>query len=199
MFFKKKIILSDDVVLVVGLGNPGQKYKRTRHNIGFMVLNQMAERFDRAFVKHKRHYKYCVISNFSREFVLIKPTTYMNRSGLAVSEALHFFNIKNPQLLVMHDDLNLPFDKLRLRAKGSDGGHKGLASIIYHLQTQEIPRLRIGVGAQFDREQMVEFVLSPFYQEEQKSLPALIERASDATLCFLENGIERAMNDYNQN
>jgi len=183
--------------LLAGLGNPDIKYVNTRHNIGFMVIDQLSQRFNRSFLKGGTRFWWCEIDYLQKHVILIKPNTYMNLSGLAVQEAIDIFKVEFPQLLIILDDFNLPFGKLRLRAKGSDGGHRGQASIIYHLQTQNFPRLRIGIGTPVDQTEMVDYVLAPFSAEEQKQLPEIINDAVEACLFFVNNGITAAMNHFN--
>ena len=183
--------------LLVGLGNPGQQYINTRHNIGFMVLDNLAQKFQRAFTHKGEFFWSCEFLYLGNHVIAIKPDTYMNLSGLAVREAVEKYRIAFPHLLIIYDDLHLPFGKLRLRAKGSDGGHKGQASIIYHLQSQQFPRLRIGIESEISRENVVDFVLSSFDESEFKQLPALIERAASGCLSFVSNGISHTMNQLN--
>jgi PTH1 family peptidyl-tRNA hydrolase len=128
---------------------------------------------------------------------VVKPLTFMNNSGLAVRQLLKRYRIPLEHLLVIHDDINLPFGRIRLRGKGSDGGHNGLASIIRHLSTQEFPRLRVGVGADFGPGEMVDYVLSKFDRHERGELGGVVDRATDASLTFIASGVEAAMNRYN--
>jgi len=168
--------------LLVGLGNPGENYRATRHNLGFMVVDELAKRKDIKF----RADNHALTTNFlegDRKVLLAKPLTYMNKSGIAVSGLLNKFKIPLNQLLVITDDFNLPFGKLRLRSSGSDGGH---------------PRLRVGIG-QEKMGDTVGFVLSEFNRTEKKQLPEVIERAADASLAFIDNNITQVMNKYNVN
>lgn len=187
----------DNSFLLAGLGNPGKKYFGTKHNTGFMVVDEIGAKLKIQSAGQHKNYWIGRSSYFSSEIILLKPLTYMNLSGVAVQEACEFYAIDLQRLLIIYDDFNLPFGKLRLRAKGSDGGHKGLASIIYQLQTQNFPRLRIGIGAPLEKEQVVDYVLSPFNSEEKLKLPEIIDRSVDATLSFIKNGIVYAMNQYN--
>jgi PTH1 family peptidyl-tRNA hydrolase len=187
----------DSPFLLVGLGNPGKKYFDTKHNTGFMVVDQIGAKLKIQSAANKNN---CWIGRseyLSHELILLKPLTYMNLSGVAVQEVYESFSINLQQLLIIYDDFNIPFGKLRLRAKGSDGGHKGLASVIYHLQTQNFPRLRIGIGAPLEKEQVVDYVLSPFNSEEKPKLPEIIDRAVEASFSFITNGIGFAMNQFN--
>jgi len=186
-----------DFYLLVGLGNPGPNYRATRHNIGFMVVDEIARIKEENF----RSDRNCLTADFlegGRKVILMKPITYMNKSGIAVSGLLNKFNVPLSNLLIISDDFNLPFGKLRLRGNGSDGGHNGLASIIQQLGTRDFPRLRIGIG-QEKMSDTVSFVLSNFNREEKKQLPEVIERAAEASLSFIVNGLTHVMNKYNVN
>lgn len=184
--------------LVVGLGNPGAEYSETRHNIGFKTLDALASASnvvftparlgDRAEIKHK-----------GRAIILIKPSTFMNLSGKAVNYWLQEEKIPVERLLVVTDDLALPFGKIRLRKKGSDGGHNGLKSIQESLGTNVYPRMRFGIGADFPQGKQVNYVLAPWSEEEQAELPQRIQLMGDAVLSFVSIGIERTMNGFNNN
>ncbi len=184
--------------MLVGLGNPGREYADTRHNIGFMVIDHLAQQEDVRLAKTSTTYISGTGNIAGRSVVLAKPLTYMNRSGLAVLRMVERYAVPLDRLLVILDDFNLPFGRLRIRAKGSDGGHNGLASIIDFLSSSAFPRLRIGIGND-TLSDAVEFVLSPFEPEEQRRLPELIDHASDACRSFVEHGIQRTMNIFNQN
>lgn len=186
-------------VLVIGLGNPGKQYERTRHNVGFMVVEALAEKHRCIFRAGKGEY---LISDTLRlaapeaELVLLKPLTYMNNSGLAVRHALDYFKFELAQLLVVSDDFQLPLGKLRLRLKGSEGGHNGLRSIAAHLGTQEFARLRLGIGAA-DAANSANYVLSPFAKLEQEELTQMIQKAANAVCDFALHGWQYVMNQYN--
>lgn len=182
--------------LLVGLGNIGPEYANTRHNIGFMVLDYLAKKHDATF-DTGRHAFVTEIKTKGRSFTLVKPTTYMNLSGKAVSHWLSSLKIPASQMLVITDDLALPYGKLRLRAKGSAGGHNGLKHIEETLGTTEYPRLRFGVEANFPKGRQVDYVLSPFSPDEQIELPTLIEKAAEMAVSFGTIGLERTMNFYN--
>ncbi|RDC63966.1 Aminoacyl-tRNA hydrolase [Adhaeribacter pallidiroseus] len=182
--------------LLVGLGNIGPEYANTRHNIGFMVLDYLAKKNEATF-DTGRHSFVTEIKTKGRSFTLVKPTTYMNLSGKAVSHWLNILKIPANQMLVITDDLALPFGKLRMRAKGSAGGHNGLKHIEETLGSNEYPRLRFGVDAQFAKGRQVDYVLSPFTADEQVELSLLIEKAADMSISFGTIGLERTMNFYN--
>ncbi|MDZ7360281.1 MAG: aminoacyl-tRNA hydrolase [candidate division KSB1 bacterium] len=179
--------------LIVGLGNPGPRYANTRHNVGFKVVERLAERLQLSFRPGKGDY----LLASGATILLMKPLTFMNNSGLAVRHAADDFGLECSRILIVLDDHQLPLGKLRLRTSGSDGGHNGLASVIQHLGTQEIPRLRLGIGAEFAKGEMADYVLSAFSKEEQKRLPEIYDRAVEAALSFINDGVQQAMNKFN--
>ncbi|MEM6642167.1 MAG: aminoacyl-tRNA hydrolase [Bacteroidota bacterium] len=182
--------------LIAGLGNIGAEYELTRHNIGFLVLDRLADSHKVAFSQNKLAYT-AEIKYKGRTLILAKPTTYMNLSGKAVNHYLQSGKIPNERLLVITDDLALPYGKLRLKPKGSAGGHNGLKNIEQLIGGQAYPRLRFGVGSEFHRGQQVDYVLSPFNKEEMGQLVENMDKAIEAILAFCTIGIERAMNAYN--
>jgi len=184
--------------LIVGLGNPGERYKNTRHNLGFRVVDALAEKNKRDFKPGRGDYLFCEIGKEEqRSFILIKPLTYMNASGEAVVDALDHFSLKRENLLVVCDDVNLPLGKIRIRKKGTDGGHRGLKSIIYHLNSIQFARLRMGIGELPEGMELEEFVLREFDKEEQKTVEGMIERACTAVENALIWGIEDSMSRFN--
>jgi PTH1 family peptidyl-tRNA hydrolase len=185
------------VKLIVGLGNPGPKYRETRHNVGFKVLERLAERLRAPFSKEKYHALVAEGRHEGDRLVLMKPLTFMNNSGLAVGRAVRYTGVEFDDLLVVVDEVHLPLGRLRLRGNGSAGGHNGLKSIIAHLGSQEFPRLRLGVGAVDDPGGMVDHVLSAFAVAERPEVDTMIDRATDAVLAFLSDGLEQTMNAYN--
>lgn len=183
---------------IIGLGNPGKEYEQTRHNVGFMVVDRLNERFRGSFKKSKSLYFSSKISLKNIPVLLVKPITYMNLSGQAVRRLVDYFKIEDlSKLLIVSDDFNLPLGTIRLRPSGSAGGQKGLQSIIQVLQTNEIARLRIGIGSPF--RDATSHVLSPFSRSEQKALPELIDWAADGVESFILSGIDIAMSIYNRN
>lgn len=182
--------------LILGLGNIGPEYADTRHNIGFMVVDYLAQKHEARF-EIGRHAFVTEIKHKGKTFVLVKPTTYMNLSGKAAAHYLTSLKLEKEQMLVVTDDLALPYGKLRLKGKGSAGGHNGLKSIQETLGTDEYARLRFGVDANFPKGRQVDYVLNPFSADEQIDLPLRIEKAADAVLAFGTLGIERAMNVVN--
>ena len=184
--------------LVVGLGNPGEKYENTRHNVGFLTVDELAGRLDIPVQK----LKYRALTNTARlggaPVLLMKPVTFMNLSGEAVGQAAAFYKIPPERVLVISDDVSLPLGKLRIRKSGSAGGHNGLKNIIQHLGTDAFPRVKIGVGQKPHPDyDMADWVLSKFTGEDKKAIDAAILRAADAVECLLKEGPDRAMNRFN--
>lgn len=182
--------------LICGLGNIGPEYELTRHNIGFLVVDALAKEHDATW-KQGRHVFETEIRHKGRTLTLIKPTTYMNLSGKAVSHWMKELKMPIENLLVVTDDLALPFGKLRLKAKGSSGGHNGLKDIEEKLGGNAYPRLRFGVGDDFPQGRQVDYVLSPFSAKEKGDLASYIDRAVKACLSFSSNSLARVMNDFN--
>lgn len=183
--------------LIVGLGNPGSEYADTRHNIGFQVLDALTGASGTAFTP-ARYGDKAEVRHKGRTFILIKPTTFMNLSGKAVRYWMDQENIPAERLLVITDDLALPFGAVRIRARGGAGGHNGLTSIIELTGTEEFPRLRFGIGSDFARGRQSDYVLGAWSEAERKELPARIEMASKAVLQFGLLGVESAMNNFNK-
>jgi PTH1 family peptidyl-tRNA hydrolase len=180
--------------LVAGLGNPGPEYAATRHNIGFMVADQLTAQFGSTW---ERSTKWDALSANCGAVLLVKPMSFMNRSGYPLLAIAQFYKIAPREILVVLDDLALPLGRLRLRAGGGSGGHNGLESIIMQFGTEEIPRLRIGIGeAPF--EGSVDYVLSRFFEEEKPIVRSIIDRAVEAVKCAIDNGLNSAMNTFNK-
>jgi len=195
MFFQKKAPVA---WIVVGLGNPGDKYENTRHNAGFLVMDELARRgnFSIQKVKHKALTNTAVIGG--QGVLVMKPTTYMNLSGEAVGDAARFYKIPADHVLVISDDTDLPVGKLRIRKNGSAGGHNGLKSIIQHLGTDQFPRLKVGVGGKPHPDyDMADWVLGKLQGEDKKTMDAAVKRAADAIECLLKDGADKAMNKFN--
>jgi len=180
--------------LVVGLGNPGAEYAGTRHNVGFAVLDRFGQRESLAF---ERQAKWGAAIGKSGDAILLKPMTFMNRSGDPVAAVADFYKIVSAEILIVLDDLALPLGRLRIRESGGPGGHNGLESVIVNLATEEIPRLRLGIGAAPEHGS-IDYVLSPFFEEEKPLVTAMIERAADAVKCAIDNGVVSAMNRFNR-
>ncbi len=183
--------------LIVGLGNMGAEYDDTRHNAGFLVVDKLAEEFEVTFKDSRLGF----VSEFKhkgRTFILLKPTTYMNRSGKAVLYWLQKHNIKVDNLLVIVDDLNLDFEKIRLRGKGSAGGHNGLKDINQVLGGNNYARLRFGIGSDFSKGRQVDFVLGKWSNQEAEKLPELTKKAADIVKSFGAIGLAFTMNQFNK-
>ena len=184
--------------LVVGLGNPGDKYDNTRHNVGFAAIDQLAEELRVPVQKLKYRALTQTVELGGAKVLLMKPITYMNLSGEAVGEAARFFKIPADHVLVLSDDVSLPVGKLRIRKGGSAGGHNGLKSIIQHLGTDQFPRVKIGVGEKphpyYD---MADWVLGKFAGEDLKTITQAIQRAGKAAECYIHDGPDQAMNRFN--
>jgi PTH1 family peptidyl-tRNA hydrolase len=190
------------VKLIVGLGNPGRRYARTRHNVGFRVTERLRERWrfdppeerwDALFARGR------VAALGGLDVGVLEPQTYMNESGGALTAALRKLPVEDVSrdVLVVLDDADLPFGRLRLRASGSDGGHRGLADVIARLGTRDVPRMRFGIGRPALPMETKDFVLARFDAEEEAALPGLLDRAAQATECFLAEGAAAAMNRFN--
>lgn len=195
MFFKKPSQIS---WLVVGLGNVGDRYEGTRHNVGFEVADELGERgsFPIQRLRHKALTQSAEIGG-TRALVM-KPVTYMNLSGEAVGDAARFYKIPADHVLVICDDISLPVGKLRIRKGGSAGGHNGLKSIIAHLGTDQFPRVKVGVGGKPDPDyDLADWVLGKFQGEDRKTMDEAVKRAADAVECILRDGCEKAMNRFN--
>ena len=183
--------------LLIGLGNPGREFRDTRHNVGFMLIDRLAVRLDARGLKVQS--KAVVTSAIfeDRKLILAKPQTYMNLSGHSAQGLLNFYKVPVENMLVAHDDLDLPFGTLRIRPKGGPGGQKGMASTIELLGTDGFPRLRIGIGRPPGRMDPSAYVLQNFSREDMKLLSEIIDRAVEAALEFVRNGVNAAMNKYN--
>lgn len=186
-----------DPYLIIGLGNPGREYKDTRHNIGFMLIDHLAEKIGARGMKVQS--KAIVTSGLFEEtkLILAKPQTYMNLSGHSVQGLLHFYKIPLENLIVAHDDLDIPYGTIRIRPTGGPGGQRGMANTIELLGTKDFPRLRLGIGRPPGRMDAKDYVLQNFSKDELKLMPELLTRASDAALEFVKNGLNAAMNKYN--
>ena len=184
--------------ILAGLGNPGEKYAKTRHNMGFLTVDLLAEKQGVKLNKVKFKAAYNILRFGGARVLVMKPQTFMNLSGEAVREAAHFYKIPPEHVLVIYDDVSLPVGKLRVRPTGSAGGHNGIKNIIAHLGTQEFPRIKIGTGAPAGGgAEMIDWVIGVPSQAERKILVDSFERAVKAAADILENGCQKAMNDYN--
>jgi peptidyl-tRNA hydrolase, PTH1 family len=192
--------------LIVGLGNPGREYRDTRHNVGFMVVDEIARRYQLDWAMAPSQVPDAFVAKRfgtpggagnTAAFMVAKPLTFMNRSGDAVAALARYYDVPNADLLVVYDEVALPFTRLRARPSGSSAGHNGIKSIIDRLGTQEFPRLRLGVGRGDGRRELSDHVLAKFERGEQAELESFIARAADAAEMFAAEGILKVMNVYN--
>jgi peptidyl-tRNA hydrolase, PTH1 family len=189
--------VADDRVLVVGLGNPGPRYAGTRHNAGFLVVNLLAERIGGRFKAHKGRADIVEGQVADGPVVLMKPKCYMNESGGPIVSIARFYKVPVERIVVVHDELDLPFGTLRLKRGGGDGGHNGLRSTSAALGSREYARVRFGIGRPPGRQDPADYVLRDFAAAERKELDFLVDRAADAVQALLGSGLEAAQNTYN--
>ena len=187
----------EQTFLLVGLGNPGREYKDTRHNFGFMLIDRITVRLNARGMKVQSKAIVTTAMHEDYKLILAKPQTFMNLSGQSVQGLLHFYKIPLENLIVAHDDLDLPYGTIRIRPTGGPGGQRGMANTIELLGTKDFPRLRLGIGRPPGRMDAKDYVLQNFSKDELKLLPELLTRASDAALEFVKNGLNAAMNKYN--
>ncbi len=193
--FKKQ---SGENWLIVGLGNPGREYERSRHNCGFRALDLIAESLGCKTDKLKFQGLYCQTTYNGKKLFLLKPQTYMNLSGRSVLQLSAYFNIPPQRIIVLFDDISLPPGRLRIRADGSAGGHNGIKSIIQEVGSQDFPRVKIGVGAKPNPEyDLADWVLSSFSAQEEKALSVSLKNAADAVLAIIDHGVPEAANKFN--
>lgn len=185
-----------DIRLIAGLGNPGPEYAATRHNIGFIVVDQLAAQFGSPWEKSVPQWREDALLARCGPVLLAKPLSFMNRSGYPIFAIAQFYKIQPQEILVVLDDFSLPLGRLRLRVRGGPGGHNGLESLIVQFGTEDIPRLRIGIGAA-PRERSVDHVLGRFFDEEKPIVRSTIDRAVEALKCVIDNGLVSAMNTFN--
>lgn len=182
--------------IIVGLGNPGKKYENTRHNMGFIAVDLLAEKYGIKVEKNK--FKALVGEGriAGRKVLLVKPQTYMNLSGQSVMEVMNFYKEDIENLIVIYDDIDIPTGTIRLRKKGSAGTHNGMRNIVYLLQEDGFPRIRVGIGSE-SKVDLIHYVTSGVTKKEKDLLEDALTRAADAAACIVEKGIEKAMNEYN--
>jgi len=183
--------------LLIGLGNPGREYRDSRHNVGFMLVDRIAVRLGARGMKVQS--KAIVINSMyeDRKLILAKPQTYMNLSGQSVQGLIHFYKLPLTNVLIAYDDLDIPFGTIRIRPGGGPGGQRGMASTIEQLGTNDFPRLRIGIGRPPGKMDPAAYILQDFTRAEMKILSEILDRAADAALEFVVNGLDKAMNKYN--
>lgn len=183
--------------IIVGLGNPGTKYENTRHNAGFMVMDRLAKKCNESIWKEKFSAEYIKTRIDGEDVILLKPTTFMNNSGLALRQCMDFFKVSSEDVLVIYDDVDLPVGKLRLRQKGSAGGHNGIKSVIQCIFTSEFDRIRVGVGKD-PKIDMINWVLSKFRDEEKEELDKALDSACQAAYYSVSHSFIDTMNRYNK-
>ncbi|MEK6256432.1 MAG: aminoacyl-tRNA hydrolase [Chloroflexota bacterium] len=198
--FIKNLLSGDHKMnyLIAGLGNPGKEYANNRHNIGFLVVDKIAEIVGEKFSRVEKRALVAKGEYKGSKLILAKPTTYMNLSGEPIGALVKFYNLEPQNILIIYDELDLPFDSIRVKPSGGSAGHKGMKSIINHLGTQDFARIRVGIGRPPGKKSAPKHVLQNFSKEQQKELPFVISDAADAALHFMENGVDDAMNKYNK-
>ncbi|RXT09005.1 aminoacyl-tRNA hydrolase [Ammoniphilus sp. CFH 90114] len=183
--------------LIVGLGNPGKQYEKTRHNAGFMAVDECARTLGIDMNQLKFKGMYGVGHVKGEKVILLKPLTYMNLSGESIIQVMQFFKLETDQLVVIYDDLDTAVGQIRVRMKGSAGGHNGIKSIIQHLGTEEFYRIRVGIGRPPAGRKVVDYVLEPFHQEEEGDIQSAVKKASEAANSWLEDSFVQVMNRFN--
>lgn len=184
-------------LLLIGLGNPGREYANTRHNFGFMAIDRLAVRLNAQGMRVQSKAIVTTAVYEDRKLILAKPQTFMNLSGQSVQGLAHFYKIPNESLMILSDDLDLPFGTIRIRASGGPGGQRGLSSILERLGTKDVPRMRLGIGRPPGRMDPADYVLQNFSRDDLQSLSEILDRAADAALEFVVNGLTTAMNKFN--
>ncbi|MCJ7554762.1 MAG: aminoacyl-tRNA hydrolase [Ignavibacteriaceae bacterium] len=183
---------------ILGIGNPGERYRNTRHNVGFQLLDYFVSVQKLKFKASKFDYYFSEGEIDNKPFVIVKPTTYVNNTGVAIHQCLSFYGIIAQDLLVLVDDINLSFGEIRLRKSGGDGGHNGLTSIIYHLNTEDFPRLRFGIDNDFEKGALSDYVLSQFNDEELGKMNKLSELSSILISSFIIDGYDFMLAEYSR-
>lgn len=189
--------IESQTYLIVGLGNPGRRYRNDRHNIGFMVMNQLAEKYGEAFGKVQFDALVTIFRLDGEKVLLVKPQTFMNNSGTSVAQLKRYYRILSTNILIIFDDLDLPVGYLRVRPQGGSGGHQGMQSIIKNIGSQEFPRMRLGIGRPPGKMDPSTYVLQSFTEEESLTVEIQLNRAVECIETFLSDGIETAMNHFN--
>lgn len=185
------------IYLITGLGNPGREYRFNRHNVGFMLLDKLAEHLEVSFSRLESKALVTKTNYSNARLILVKPQTYMNNSGQAVGSLLRFYKVPLENLFVVYDDVDLPLGTIRIRSGGGSAGQKGMKSIIERLGSQDFPRIRIGVGRPPGRMSAADYVLQDFSSDEKTLISETLDRGVEATLMFVREGLETAMNRYN--
>ena len=183
--------------LIAGLGNPGRSYAGTRHNIGFMVIDALSRELNVRLTGRRFHSRNALAEKDGKQLMLIRPATYMNLSGRSVKACADYYQIDNDHILIIHDDLDLPFGKIKMVSHGGAGGHRGIQSIFDHFESKAFSRIKIGIGRPENGEKIEDFVLSPFYSSQKETLNEVIGFSVHACSLYLSEGIEVAMNRIN--
>ncbi|WP_456402667.1 aminoacyl-tRNA hydrolase [Persephonella sp.] len=182
---------------VIGLGNPGKKYENTRHNIGFMVVDVVAPILKCGKKKIEKCFSHIYICE-DKDIILAKPQTFMNNSGVAVKNILEDYNLTPEEILVIYDDLDLPLGTVKLKKKGSSGGHRGVQSIIENIRTEEFPRIKVGIGRPPNKNQVVDYVLSPFSKEEEILVDKILQHTANCVVNVVKYGVDKSLNLCNK-
>jgi PTH1 family peptidyl-tRNA hydrolase len=189
--------MTENTFLIIGLGNPGREYRDTRHNFGFMMIDRIAVRLNARGMKVRSKAIVMDARHEDKKLILAKPQTFMNLSGQSVQGLAHFYKVPPANLMILSDDLDIPFGTIRIRASGGPGGQRGLGSIFEKLGTKDVPRLRIGIGRPPGRMDPAAYVLQNFSRNEIKEVSGILDRGSDAVFAFVDHGLNKAMNDFN--
>lgn len=193
----QELPMTDTSFLLIGLGNPGREYAGSRHNFGFMLIDRIAVRLNAQGMKVQSKAIVTTANYEGHKLILAKPQTYMNLSGQSVQGLAHFYKIPNENLMILSDDLDLPFGTIRIRASGGPGGQRGLSSILEKLGTKDVPRMRLGIGRPPGRMDPANYVLQNFSRDDMQAISEILDRAADAALTFVTDGLEKAMNKFN--
>lgn len=189
--------MTENTFLLIGLGNPGREYANTRHNFGFMLIDRLAVRLNARGMKVQSKAIVMTAQYEDRKLILAKPQTFMNLSGQSVQGLIHFYKIPLTNVMILSDDLDLPFGTIRIRASGGPGGQRGLSSILERLGTKDVPRLRLGIGRPPGRMDPANYVLQNFSRDDMQAISEILDHAADAVLAFVSHGLNKAMNEYN--
>lgn len=179
--------------IILGIGNPGNRYLSNRHNAGFILLDQLASKYSLSFIPSKGDYYFCEGKIGGEKFSMIKPTTYVNNSGIAALQAMETYETDISDFIVVHDDLNLEFAKIKVSISGGDGGHNGIGSIIYHLNNDLFPRIRIGIGSDFDKGYMADYVLTDFSEKEFEEMQNTFVLGVQLSEEFIKGGVKQLL------
>lgn len=183
--------------IFVGLGNIGEKYKNTRHNIGWLLVDKLVQKYNLTFKAGKGDYYYADLSLYGKNIMIALPTTYMNNSGQAIKQIINKYKIKPIDVCILVDEYNFPIGKIHLKATGSDGGHNGISSVIYELETSEFMRLRLGIDKKFGPGELIDYVLSEFNDDEKIEVEKMLENGVKAVEHIIKAGFQRAMSEIN--